>query len=185
MNESLSPDDVSSLFHYVSNGQFLRVINYDEIITCKSLDSLFDEQPYFVIFYPAVSTETVTMGHFTCIIKNEDMKTIFYFDPLGYKPDEYKQFAHDRQALYQERQNSLIKLLLQEYQDNYNVDWNSHQIQSRRPEVATCGRWCVLRCAFNELSNKDFIKLMSKLSNMLNIDTNSKLKDNLIMYLTE
>ena len=50
-------------------------------------------------------------------------KSIYYYDPLAYKPDEYKDFAD--KALYLENQNSLIKHLIQLSNQGYNiVSWD-------------------------------------------------------------
>jgi hypothetical protein len=158
INTPLSPDQLKNLFHKLSHGKSIEVREYDEIIATKDLHSLFGNSEYFVIFYPAAKQNHATMGHFTCIIRNVNKKRIDFYDPLAYRPDEYKKFA-DRN-LYYEQVNSLIKHLIVADARGWNVFYNEYQHQSRQHQIATCGRWCILRCLHKDLDNKKFNSFM-------------------------
>lgn len=180
---SLSPDQLKNMYRMLT-GENIKVVMYDEIIEANDIESVFHNDNAIIIFYPYASHNNLTMGHFCCLTKLDD--TYYYYDPLGYKPDFYKKSSPMRKKLYSEKENSLIRLLLNTKLENYNVDWNNHQHQSRSTKIATCGRHCVHRCVYANLSNDDYNKLLKQLQNLYkNPDGKSKLHDHLIMKITD
>jgi hypothetical protein len=147
------------LFHKLSHGKSIEVREYDEIIATNDIHSLFANSEYFVVFYPAMKRDNLTMGHFTCIIRNHNHKAIYWYDSLAYLPDEYKKFT-DRNELYNERVNSLIKHLIIANNTGWDIHYNEYQHQSTKPNIATCGRWCIMRCLHKDLDNKQFNSFM-------------------------
>ena len=142
LHTALSPQQLVELFHDRDIHQPKRrldVIPYDKIInTDDIIDTLFSRNPFCVVFYPAAQANNTTFGHFVALCHDEHHKTVYFYDPLGYLPDEYKKFADKR--LYSEHQNSLVRHMLNLLGENYSIDFNHHQHQSRQPEIATCGR---------------------------------------------
>lgn len=183
MNVALSPEQVKDMYRQIIH-ENIDVVFYDEIIKTNNLDQLFRNRNAFIIFYPAAQVDNVTMGHYCCLIKDQKAKTIMFFDPLAYKPDEYKKFSFQRNKLYKEQQNTLVSHLLKHHKKGWTIDFNHYQYQSRHPDVATCGRWCVIRCVFQASNGKEFRKTILHLSKSFNLDTKRKLKDNLIVALT-
>lgn len=183
MEKSLSPEEVKNIYNRLC-GKNIQVVMYDKIIELSDLNQLFTDNNCVIIFYPYAQVDNVTMGHYTCLIKDVNNHTYYYYDPLAYKPDEYKQFAPQRYDLYRENQNTLISLLLEQMEKGYNIDYNNFQHQSRKPTMATCGRHCAFRCVFSDLSNNDYNKLLNKLEAKFKLDKNTKLKDKLIYFLT-
>jgi len=185
MNRSLTPNEVKQLFNTMSDGRSsVAVVMYDDIINTDDLSSLFSANDCFVIFYPQVQSDDTTMGHYTCVCKNNETKTLSYYDSLAYKPDEFKKFSPQKSELYREEHNSLVALFLQKLQD-YTIDYNTYQHQSRKSNVATCGRHCVFRCLFPELSNAQYNRLLSHLSGAFKLDQEHCIKDRLIYFLTK
>lgn len=181
MDESLSPQQIKHIFRVKTEGDELPVFMYEDIIDMNDIQQMFKTRPYCVIFYPYATVNNVTMGHYCALLKNDADKTFYYYDSLGYHPDHYKQTTPMRFKMYREHQNTLIKLLLDSI-DEYSVDYNHHQHQSRKPDIATCGRHCVFRCFFHSLSNDEYNKLIKKLGKRLGF--NHKLKDVLIYEVT-
>jgi hypothetical protein len=137
---------------------------------------MFKNNNCFVLYYPF----NEQLGHYTCLIKNEFKKQIYYYDPLGDQIDNYKKLSIDRLNLYKERHNSLIQCLLK---SGFKIDYNNYKHQSKSPVIATCGRHCMLRCFKNDLSNEEYNKKLLLLSKKLGFNRN-KYKDKLIFYLT-
>jgi hypothetical protein len=137
---------------------------------------MFKNNNYFILYYPF----NEQLGHYTCLIKNELNKKIFYYDPLGERIDSYKKISIDRMNLYKEKHNSLIQCLLK---SGYKIDYNNFKHQSKNSNIATCGRHCMLRCFKNNLSNDEYNNKLKILSKKLGFNKD-KYKDRLIYYLT-
>lgn len=187
ISESLSPQQVTQLASQVQTklGKSpvrVPVVMYDQIISAKDLNGLFGEQNSFVIFYPFASTGDVTIGHFTCLIRNPEHRMIYYYDPLGHEPDKYKSFSPMRKQLYQEKVNSLIKHLVNLDKQGYTIDFNHRTHQSRSPKIGTCGRHCAVRCALPEISNDDYHANLVSVKRSLGLK--GRLFDTTIMKLT-
>ena len=86
------------------------------------------------------------IGHFVLLILKSHNEAIF-FDPYG---------------------NSLQKLLrildlpdfLPRLLKSYRVISNINQFEVLKPKIQTCGRWCVIRGIFSNMSNLEFSKFM-------------------------
>lgn len=191
MNVPLSPQELQSKYSQLASGR-LPVVDYQKVIDAKSIHDVFPQDTdCIVIFYPAQREEhpaggTMTMGHFTCLIRNMDLNTFFFYDPLAYKIDGYKKFTN-RRKLYVEQVNSLVRHFIDAIEDGWSVDYNNHQHQSRQPKVATCGRWCIFRCmdGCKELTNDGFHKIVGKMWNQFFPGKRSKLKDALVVEIVK
>lgn len=184
MDIALSPNQVRQIAkEHV--GLDIPVVMYDDIIQCQNIDQLLGENNTMVIFYPAFKDQNVTMGHYTCLIKNTKHKTYYYYDPLAYNIDEYKKFTFQRNQLYQEKQNSLVKHMLKKLNNGYVIDFNNHQHQSRKPDVSTCGYHCVSRIKYASVSNDDYDRLLKMLKKLYRnqVDSRGKLYDKLIYFI--
>ena len=157
---SLSPDELRRLWRMSSRTRGTdppRVVEYDQVISAKSIDGLFGGKNAFILFYPAVESEGALMGHYVALVlgTHEGKKTIYFADSYGDLPDSQKENADPR--LYRrERSNTLLKLFLD---SGYDVDYNHHALQSSLVGVATCGRWALWRCENADLTNDQFAQL--------------------------
>lgn len=155
----LSFDELNQLSkkHY---GRPMKVVNYQELIqNPKSLHELFGHHKSIILYYPNMDTNEGLMGHFIAMVKSPD--TVYFFDPYGDRIDSQKPTG-DPQNLYNERQNTLIKMLLE---SGYNVDYSDHKLQNKKnPKIATCGRWSVWRANHPEMDNDEFAKLVKGLT---------------------
>lgn len=161
ISRGLTPDELQSLYNKYSNSYgHLPVITYDQIMNASNIDNLFSSSNCIVIFYPL--NENQTFGHYTALIRHVPNK-IYFFDPYGYKIDDIKRFSANKGSKNRypnEKNNSLVKLLLN---SNYDIDFSHHKLQSKKSSVATCGRWCVLRCIKEELTNDEFNNYIKRL----------------------
>jgi hypothetical protein len=84
------------------------------------------------------------IGHWVLLFKNKDDSYTFY-NSLGYPID------------YQMQPPILsMKLMGKKI---YN---NNAKIQSKASDINTCGRWCILRLNYRNLTNQQFNKLLTQ-----------------------
>ena len=171
MDRSLTPSEVEHLYHLLT-GKKINVILYDQIINASNLNPFFRHNNSFIIFYPAVQIQNNILGHYCSLTRLGNY--YYFYDPMGYKPDEYKHFS-DRNRMYKEQVNSLIQHFIT---SGLHVDYSHHKHQSRNPKIATCGRHCVMRCIFNG-SNDEYNKRIRKQSGI-----KRGFLDNYVYYLT-
>nr|CAI9421340.1 PRO [Cafeteriavirus-dependent mavirus] len=164
---ALSPQELRDLWHStLPNETGINVIDYDDIINCKNINGLFRNDNKLIIFYPNHRGE-VLYGHYCALIMGRN-DTVYFFDSYGGRPDvDQKRYSGtQRKDLYKEEENSLINLLLE---SGYDVDYSHHKLQSLTNNSATCGRWCLTRCALKNLTNDEFAQVIKSLSKLKNI----------------
>ena len=162
---ALSPDEVRALWRKkLPNEKTIKVIDYDNIIESKNINSLFENEDRLIIFYPNYESNDAVFGHYCALIKGKN-NVIYFFDSYGGRPDiDQKKFSgRYRKDLYEEKENSLIALLIN---SGCAVDYSNYKLQSRNPKVATCGRWCLTRCAMANLNNDQFADYIKKVANL-------------------
>lgn len=133
-------------------GKKINVIKYSELKDYNNIDELLAPNGMFIMLYETSDN----MGHWTCCF-NRGKNIISFFDSLGLKPDD--QF---HEISIQFRKDSGIDKPFLTYllsNSNKKVEWNEYDLQSMNPEIATCGRWCVLRLKMKHLSPKQFHEL--------------------------
>lgn len=167
ITESLSPASVLSIFKSYNNGGEIDIWEYNKVISVDDIDHLFiKNRRACIIFYPAFEANGLQIGHYVSLCRDFETNTYSYYDSLAYRPDEYKTLSNQREKLYVEQYNTLVKLFLDKLLRGVTVDYNTKAVQSRSTKVATCGRWAVLRCTMCMLSNDEFnrgVDMMRKL----------------------
>ena len=182
----LSPNQVLQYLSHLNRStnkqpKYTKVVEYQDIIDAHSLHNFFDGTDSIIIFYPAFRHKKgFVYGHYTALVKHSLHKAFYLYDSLAYKVDEYKRFADPN--LYIEKVNSLVKHFIIEKYNGWTIDYNHRQHQSRKPEIATCGRWSALRCYRSDLSNDEFHKFVTKLYKKA-VGKNDRLKDKLFLYI--
>ena len=105
-------------------------------------------------------------GHWTCLYENNG--TIFFFDSYGFIPDDELKFLHkDLKAELNSNHRYLTQLL---YNSNKPVEYNEYQLQDRKKNVNTCGRWVILRLKYPKISVNDFYDIFKESSKYINND---------------
>lgn len=151
--------------HPKARGRCPRILDYADVITAPTVDALFKGRKSLVLFYPSNKQGMDISGHYTAMIRRPD--GIDYYDSYGKFPDQPKQYSVSsrmRDSLYAEpgRRNSLIALLKKVDEEGGIVDFSDHKHQSLDPRVATCGRHCLTRCLFPDLSNDEYHALITE-----------------------
>lgn len=157
----LSFDEIKQLSSRLY-GRSVPVIDYDELTEGKypTIQSLFQQSNGIVLYYPSMENQDGVMGHFVALTYDPTTNTVYFFDPYGDKIDSQKPKG-DPQNLYNERQNTLIRMLLEA---GVNVDYSPHQMQNKKDKSSSvCGRYSIMRANHSELSNDEFYALMKSL----------------------
>ena len=118
----------------------------------KSIDKLLGQTGKCIILF----LNSENYGHWCALYRNR--YGINFFDSYGNKPDSQYDFIPQGMAkslngyireltskLYGEK----LKGIPVHYNDYRLQDWNDK-------DIATCGRWCVVRLQYPEISVKDF-----------------------------
>jgi len=181
---ALSPDELKFVYKKLT-GDNINIVYYNDIIQADDIDELLNKNNCCVIYYPYVKTSEGMFGHYVALCKNNE--SYFYYDSLSGYPDEPKQNAasQQRMLLYRENHNSLIKHLLDKYNDGYTIDYNHYKNhKSLNPDVATCGRHSILRCYLSDMTNDDYNDLLIDIKNKFGYKKDKTL-DKLVFDLTK
>ena len=163
INKSLSGREVLNLLDHKCN-----LVQYSDLHKISTIDELLGQHKKCVLLYQT----SHNYGHWCCVWQYND--TIFFFDSYGSKPDTQLNFIpHDMKTELNSNHNYLIRLM---YKSGKKVEFNQYQFQSREPDVAVCGRWCVNRLRFPEISIDDYHDIFKQSSKYIN-------NDELICYL--
>jgi len=164
----LAPQELNQLWngHKVASakGAPPKVVLYDEIIKSRSIESLFGNSNKLIVFYPMMQQGGQTSGHYISLVRNSEKNTIYFYDSYGSLPD-VGQKRHANRKLYDEENNSLIKLLLN---SGYNVDYSPYHHQ-KEGDIATCGRHSLMRALYDDLSNDEYNQVVKEASKKLGI----------------
>ncbi len=156
-SKSFSDTDIMNVIDGKAN-----LVTYDQLNKYKNLDQLLGPYKACVILYLTSSS----YGHWVCIFK-KGPKLIEFFDSYAIKPDSELLFVpqHFRKVSNQDYPH--LSYLI--YSSGYNIDYNSHKLQSKKEDITTCGRWVAIRLFLRDLSLQKFVKLF-KDHNFLNPD---------------
>ncbi len=132
-----------------------KITLYSDIHELENLDELFGKDGTGFLLYE----KSPRNGHWTCLIKHK--KKIEFFDSLGYFPDdELKKIPMAMRKLIHEYFPYLVRLL-----DDYGwpVEYNHTKLQKNKPGVNTCGRWCLNRCVWKQISLESYVESYERL----------------------
>jgi hypothetical protein len=143
-------------------------ITYDELKKYNSIDSLLPNNNSFIYL---LYQSSPNYGHWTLLsrynINNIDI--IEYFDSYGGYIDEPLEWSETDNHKLGQGKTYLSSLL---DGSNYDIIYNAYDFQNEdNLDIATCGRWCVLRnmtIQNNNMSLDNFIKMMKFLKSKTN-----------------
>ena len=157
MDISLSGTQVLNLLDNKCN-----LVQYSDVHNIKSIDELLGPHKKCVMLYHT----SENYGHWCCVYEYNDI--IFFFDSYGGVVDSQLKFLpRDLKEELNSNHNYLIKLM---YDSGKEVEYNQHDLQSRKLGVNTCGRWCVNRLRFPEISIDDYYQLFKDSSKYMPMD---------------
>ena len=147
----LGDDDIRKLL-----GNDIKIWNYPQLKDLKSADDLFDAKGRAILLFPNSSP---TSGHWTCLINRPN--SIDFFDSYGDAPDTAQKggMSKSRLEMLDVDSPDLTQLLRA---SGKPVFYNHHQFQKESPNIATCGRHCVVRLLYATYSLDKYGAIIKK-----------------------
>jgi len=157
INKSLSARQVLDLLD--NKAQF---VQYSDIHKIPSIDVLLGPHKKCVLLYQT----SKNYGHYVAVWEHNNI--IFFSDSYGGIVDSQLRYVpHDLKTELNSNHNYLIKLM---YESGKKVEFNQYKLQSREPDVATCGRWSVNRLRFPEISIDEYHNIFKQSSRYIDND---------------
>lgn len=133
-----------------SLGRGTQVLTYDELPSIGNIDTFLNRHKAFILLYYTNSQQRE--GHWVAVlltVKNPNGKQcIEFFDPYGNSVDlQFKISAVEPAP-------RILSYLLS--RSKYDITDNHHQYQALSPEVATCGRHCIMRISLQKYSLEEY-----------------------------
>lgn len=152
MDEALNGMDLLSLYPYSDKPNILLYSDLKD----KSLDQILGKSNKAIILF----RNAQNFGHWCCIYRHKN--TITFFDSYGCKPDDqYKFIPKNIAKRFNGHIRRLTKMLYDEAKRGYEIHYNEYGLQSSDPRIATCGRWCIIRLQYPDISINDFNKIFT------------------------
>lgn len=140
-------------------GPSISIMSYPQLRAIRHIEDALDPMGRLVYLF---LTTSATSGHWQCCFVSGENELTF-FDSYGMAPDEDFAWlsAAQRKQLHETRRE-VVRLLKDAEHRGFRVIINRHRFQSMKPDVATCGRWCALRCLLSFQTNADFAKMVDE-----------------------
>lgn len=104
------------------------IVEEKDVKASDTIEDLFKDRGH-VIFFVRWSPEPQAIGHWTCMVRNQRTKQIYYFDSLGKPP----------------RNRNIEKVVLKSYPE---IVYNDIEFQG---DTNCCGRYALLVICLNKL----------------------------------
>ena len=141
---SLSNDDINKILEPDT-----KIWTYPDFKDMSSIDDCWDSMGRCIFLF---LTKSEREGHWIAMWKDGD--TIHYFDPYGMKPEAGRAWLSTDKLEALDMGTPYLWNLMK--QSGYKVIYNRYPYQSKDGDVATCGRWAVVRLLWKNLSDKQF-----------------------------
>jgi hypothetical protein len=145
---ALSNDDINTILEPDT-----KIFSYPDFADMNHIDEAFDRLGRCVFLF---LTKSPTSGHWVCMFRKDN--TIEYFSSYGDKPEAERKWLTEEQLEELGQDEPYLFNLLKN--SGYKVFYNTHEYQSDREDINTCGRWCVARLITKDISNLQFYNLV-------------------------
>lgn len=132
------------------------LVTYPEIYKYKTLDQLLGQYEAVVILYEWKDN----FGHWIALFKTKPDE-IEFFDPYNYMPDA--EFSFIPKEFIRQHYPDIKYLSKLMYNSGYKIIYNHYPLQSKNPNIATCGKWISERLRHRNLSLSQFAKAFKPL----------------------
>jgi hypothetical protein len=132
-------------------GNDIPILTYPELEDLHSIDDCFDRKGRCIILF---LTDSETSGHWCCMMKKKD--GIYFWDPYGEAPEEQKDGIPKTRLEQLDMDEPFLTRLMRG--SGRPIYYNSHQYQTDRRGINTCGRWCIARLLYAPKSEEYFRK---------------------------
>lgn len=149
--EALSAMDLLSMYRQYAHDA-PNIWTYRDLAT-KSLNQILGPHGKAIILF----LNAANHGHWCALYRNRH--GLCFFDSYGNKPDDQYHFVPNNVA---KSLNGYLKKLTQMLYDEAEagvpINYNEHSLQ-KGGSIATCGRWCVVRLLYPEISVDNFYRI--------------------------
>jgi hypothetical protein len=147
---SLSDIDIQKILGGTS------VVKYSELHSMDSIDDIFDNFGRCMMLY--LTTDEYT-GHWTCLIRDDEHKTIEFFDPYGgYAPDGQRKWLPKEKQIELGEDKPLLTKMIKDA--GYKILSNPYHFQEESEDINTCGRHCCARLLLSYVPLKEYKKII-------------------------
>ncbi len=153
----------------------VKILKYNEIKNYNNVDELLYPYDRVVILW-VKHYSNPDYGHWTCLYRSNGGKNVpkgrvYYLDSYG-TPIEgvLKKIDKKSKVILDEHEGYLKKMF-----DKDDIYYNNNQLQERIKTIATCGRHCITRMVFDNLTSKeyaDFLRSYGNPDDVVTIATN-------------
>lgn len=134
----LSEDDIMNICMNQT-----KIVSYDDLPKCSDIFMLLRPYNNFILFY---ATDSVKLGHWVAVIWHPSTHTIELFDSYGLSDEEILGNAQTSDKYC----NGYPYLTYLINKSKARFVHNTHQFQSERGNISTCGRYASLRSRFKD-----------------------------------
>lgn len=164
MNKSLTDKDIK---YAIGN---CIILKYSDLSKFLHINELFIKKFVIILFETKFN-----YGHWCLLFKNT-RNSIEFFDSYGLMPDSQLKYIS---SVFRKHNNMiyphLTYLLL--FCSN-KIEYNNHIFQKSKNNIATCGRWVILRCLFYNYNIDEFYEIIKSKKKK------NKTLDHLAVFLT-
>lgn len=147
MNYALSDRDILKAVRNRTN-----IILYSELKNVKHIDDILKYNSCVILY-----EQTPGNGHWVVLTLDENNNELQYFNSYGDYPDEFLHLVDEKlKKKLNEDYPYLSRLLLD---SGYKLAYNDKQLQQLDDNIATCGRYVVLRILLKDIPLDKFIKI--------------------------
>ena len=145
-----------------------KIISYSQVSNYKSINDLLYPYNNVVILYEWGNR----IGHWTSLNKHPN-GDLDFFDPYGYKPDDERSFIPDEHW-----ESNFLSQLLANYQGK--IYYNEYPLQTKNKNIATCGRWVLMRLILKDEPLDIFTRTFMKINPLDREQLITRITDKLI-----
>lgn len=146
----LSDSDIKAIL-----GSDTSILTYPDLENVETIDQIFDRYGRCVMLFPTMSANE---GHWCAMLKKG--REIEFFDPYGEAPEDQKDgMSRSKQEQLDMDQPYLTDLFRK---SGYRIYYNTYPFQKGSPNIATCGRHCVVRLLYAPYDLDQYKKAVDK-----------------------
>jgi hypothetical protein len=151
----------------------IETLKYSDLKNYNNIDELLPNDKDFKII---LIEQDNNIGHWVCVMKNGN--TIEYFNPYGNRVDNDKKWIGKIKNAMLGQSEDILSSMME--QSPYKCIYSKKRFQKLKPEIQTCGRWCILRIICMKDLNMDIKEFQKFIKSQCNIS--GMPKDALVSY---
>lgn len=134
------------------------VVRYSDLPQHESIFDVLEPYGNAIIFYEVDSRNS---GHWVSVLYHEDINVLEFFDSYGLTDKQILGQA-TTSSLYMQGKPYLTYLLDKaQREQGCKIIFNTKRLQSKRSQIATCGRYAAFRSRMRHVKYSQFINLFN------------------------